>query len=102
MIKRKDITDIRAVHAALKSCRDSTGKPTHRHHYINEARLIHYSLTGRNQAVIDAKPVTRVNRKLYAQVLCINCQLICNGVVYQLRKQVCRQVVENQKGSSST
>jgi len=102
MIKRQASPDIRAVHAALKSYRDCTGKPTHRHHYINEARLIYYSLTGRNQAVSDIKPATRVKRKLHAEVISINRQLISKGVDYQLRKQVCRQVVENQKSKSST
>jgi len=102
MIKRQANPDIFSVHKALKSYRESIGKPTQRHHYINEARLIHYSLTGRNQLACDIKPVTQVKRKLYAQVICINRQLISNGVDYQLRKQVCRQVIENQKGKSST
>jgi hypothetical protein len=86
MIKRKDGTDIRVVHAALKSYRDSTGKTTKQHHYINEVRLIHYSLTGRS----------------HGHVICLNRHLISKGVDYKLRKQVCRQVVENQKGKSST
>jgi hypothetical protein len=97
MKKRQAILDIRSVYAALKSFRESIGKPTHRHHYINEARLIHYALTGRSQAVSDVKPVIRAKRKLYVQVLCINCELISKGIDYQLRKQVSRQVVENQK-----
>ena len=100
MIKRQANPDIRAVQAALKSYRDSIGKPTQRYHYVNEVRLIHYSLTGRNQVVSECKPATRVKREQYAQVLCINRQLISNGVDYQLRKQVCRQVVEKQMGKS--
>jgi hypothetical protein len=101
MIKRQANPDIFSVHKALKSYRESIGKPTQRHHYINEVRLINYSLTGRNQLHSDIKPITRVKRKLYAQVICINRQLISNGVDYQLRKQVCRQVIEK-KGKSST
>jgi len=101
MTKRQASPDIRAVNTALKSYRDSIGKTTQRHHYINEVRLINYSLTGRNQLHSDIKPITRVKRKLYAQVICINRQLISNGVDYQLRKQVCRQVIEK-KGKSST
>jgi hypothetical protein len=102
MIKKKINPDIRIVHTALKSYRDSAGKATQRHHYINEVRLIHYSLTGRTRAVSDIKPATRVKRKLYAQVVCMNCQLISSGVDYHLRKQVCRQVVQKQKGNTST
>jgi len=102
MIKRQASPDIRTVHAALKSYRDSIGKPTQKHHYINEVRLIYYAITGRNQAVSDIKSVTRLKRKLYAQILCINCQLISEGVDYQLRKQVCRQVFQNQKTKSIT
>jgi hypothetical protein len=102
MIKKHPSPDITTLNTTLKSYRDSIGKPTLRHHYINEARLIHYSLTGRNQMVSDIKPATRVKRKLYAEVISISCQLISKGVGYQLRKQVCRQVVENQKSKSST
>jgi len=102
MIKRQANPDIFSVHKALKSYRESIGKPTQRHHYINEVRLINYSLTGRNQLACDIKPVTQVKRKLHAQVISINRQLISKGVDYQLRKQVCRQVIENQKGKSST
>jgi hypothetical protein len=101
MIKSKASPDIHAVHAALKSYRDSIGKPTQKHHYINEVRLIHYAMTGRTQAVSNIKSAARLKRKLYAQALLTNCQLISNGVVYQLRKQVCRQVVENQKAKFS-
>lgn len=101
MIKREASPNMRAVHAALKSYRDSIGKTTQKHHYINEVRLINYSLTGRTQAVNDIKSATRLKRKLYSKVLFMNRHLITCGVDYQLRKQVCRQVVENQKGKSS-
>jgi hypothetical protein len=102
MIKRQASPDIRKVHAALKSYRDSIGKTTKQHHYINEVRLIHYSLTGRSQFISDINTVTRVKRRLYGHVICLNRQLISKGVDYKLRKLVCRQVVENQKGKSST
>ena len=102
MIKREPSPDIRAVHAALKSYRDSIGKPTQKHHYINEVRLIHFSLTGRTQAVSDIKSATRLKQKLYSKVLFMNRHLITGGVDYQLRKQVCRQLVENQKAKFST
>jgi hypothetical protein len=102
MIKRHTIPDIREVHAALKSYRDSIGKPTQKHHYINEVRLIHYSITGRTQAVSDIKSATRLKRRLFSTVLFMNRHLITSGVDYQLRKQVCRQVGKNQKGNFST
>lgn len=102
MITRQPSHDIRTLNKALKSYRDSIDKPTHRHHYINEVRLLHFSLTGRNQAITDIKPTTRVKRKIFAQVLCMNRQLISQGIDYQLRKQVCRQIVENQKNKYST
>ena len=102
MIIRQASHDICALNLALKSYRDSIGKPTQRYHYVNEARLIHYSLTGRNQVTSDIKPVTRLNRKIYTQVVCLNRQLISQGVDYKLRSQVCRQIVENQKNNSPT
>ena len=102
MIKREASPNISAVHAALKSYRDSIGKPTQKHHYINEVRLIHYSITGQTQAVSVIKFATRLKRKLYSKVLFMNRHLIISGVDYQLRKQVCRQVVLNKKGKTST
>ena len=102
MIKREASPDMRAVNAALKSYRESIGKPTQKHHYINEVRLIQYAMTGRTQSVSDIKSATRLKRKLYSKVLFMNCHLITCGVDYQLRKQVCRQVVDNQKAKSST
>jgi hypothetical protein len=99
MIKRHASPDIREVHAALKSYRNSIGKTTQKHHYINEVRLIHYSISGRTQAVSDIKSATRMKRKLYSKVLFMNRHLIISGVDYQLRKQVCRQVGKNQKGT---
>lgn len=91
-----------AMQASLKSYRNSIGKLTQRHHYINEVRLIHFAITGRSQVVSEINSVTRAQRKLYARVICINRQLISEGVDYQLRKMVCRQIVENEKGNSST
>lgn len=96
-MKRKAILNLCSVQAALKNYRDSIGKTTQRHHYINEVRLIHYALTGRAKAISDFKPATREKRKLYTQVLFIDCELISKGIDYQLRKQVCRQVAEKQK-----
>jgi hypothetical protein len=101
MINKLASHDDRTLNAALKSYRDSIGKLTHRHHYVNEARLIHYALTGRGQRVCTVKPVTRVKRKLHAEVISINRQLISKGVDYLLRKQVCRQIVQNQKNKFS-
>lgn len=102
MIMRNVRPDLRIVNDALKKYRDSIGKITQRHHYINEARLVHFAFTGRSQAVSETKPVTRVRRKLYARVVCVNSKLIREGVDYQLRKLVCRQIAEKQKGNSST
>ena len=102
MIKRNLRPDLRTVHTALKRHREDIGKPTQRHHYINEARLIHFAMTGHTKFVSHIKPATRMLRKLYERVICINRQLISEGVDYQLRKLVCGQIVKNEKGNSST
>lgn len=102
MIKRQATPNIQEVHKALKSYRESIGKITERIHYINEARLINYSLTGENRPICNVKHLNRLKRKQYAQVICINRELICNGVDYRLRKQVCRQVIEKQRNKTST
>jgi len=102
MIKRQPSPDIRAVNTTLKSYRDSIGKPTQRHHYINEAKLIRFAMSGRNQRICDIKAPTRMQRKLYERVLNLSCSLIKEGIDFKLRKQVCRQLVENHKATKST
>lgn len=94
--------NIGSVQTALKNYRDSIGKPTDRHHYMNEARLIRYAISGRSQVVGDIKPVTRAQRKLFKRVIDMNRQLISEGFNYQLRKLVCREIAENQKNKSAT
>lgn len=102
MKKTKALPSISPVHDALRSYRESIGKPTERHHFVNEARLIRYAISGRSQVVSDIMPVTRAQRKLFKRVIDMNRQLISEGVNYQLRKLVCRQMVENYKSNSST
>ncbi len=102
MIKKNVKPDLRLMNDALKCHRNSIGKKTEKHHYVNEAGLINFAMTGRTKVVSDIKPATRAQRKLHARVICINRQLICEGVNYQLRKMVCRQIVENEKGNTST
>lgn len=99
--KRKNI-NIGAVHAKLKNYRDSIGKVTQHYHFINEARLIHFAMYGRNQQSCEVNFLPRVNRKLYQRIISLNCQLIDEGVDYKHRKQVCRQTVENCKTGLST
>ena len=99
--KRKFI-NIGAVHARLKNYRDSIGKVTQHYHFSNEARLIHFAMYGRNKHSCEVNFLTRAKRKLYQRIICLNCQLIDEGVDYKLRKQVCRQTVENYKTRLST
>lgn len=94
--------DLSSMQYTLKGYRKSLGKETQPHHYVNEVRLIRFAISGRFQVVSDIKPVTRAQRKLFKRVIDMNRQLISEGVNYQLRKLVCRQIVENQKNKSTT
>lgn len=58
----------KAKPGGLPSGRRGGGKPTQRHHYINEVRLIHYAITGRTQAVSYIKSATRLKRKLASRI----------------------------------
>lgn len=102
MNQKKALASISPVHDALKSYRESIGKLTDRHHYINETRLIQFAISGRNQRINNIKVITRQKRKLYERVIRMNCHLISEGINYQQRKQVCRQLVENHKARTST
>ena len=85
--------NIASVQAALKLQRDSLGKETKPHHYINEVRLLRYALSGDAKTPFHLKSMTGIENWLARRVICYNRRLIRAHVSYKLRKQACRQLV---------
>ena len=73
--KRKYI-NIGSVQTALKKYRDSLGKETKPHHFINELRLIKYAMTGDNKQAYDLSNPPREHLTTLRRVICMNRRLI--------------------------
>ena len=85
--------NISSVQTALKNYRNSLGKETKPHHYINELRLIRFSMTGGSKQAYDLSNPPREHLRTLRRVICINRRLIRLHVSYALRKQACRAFV---------
>ena len=96
--------NIGSVQTALKNYHDSIGKETKPYHFINEARLIRYAMTGDFKTIFDYKNLTREKQRVLRRVLCMDCRLIKSHVDYKLRKQTCRELVikHSEKTNSNT
>ena len=86
-------TNISSVQTALKKHRDSLGKETKPHHYINEMRLIRFAMTGDSKQAYDLSNTPREHMTMLRRVICMNQRLIGLHVAYALRKQACRAFV---------
>ena len=93
VVTRKINFDIRAMQTALKKHRDSLGKETKQHHYINELRLIRFAMTGDAKQKYDLSNPPREHLTTLRRVICMNRRLIGMHVPYALRKQACRSFV---------
>jgi hypothetical protein len=90
---KSTILDIAAVQTALKNYRDSIGKETQPRHYINEIRLIYFSVVGNCKPPCDLKSLPRHKLHLARRAACKNIQLIKLHVSYEDRKQACRETI---------
>ena len=93
MKKTKLNLSIGSVQTALKKYRDSLGKETKPHHYINELRLIKFAMTGDANQTYDLSNPPREHLTTLSRVICINRRLIGMHVAYAQRKQACRDFV---------
>jgi hypothetical protein len=85
--------NIGSIQAALKKYRDSLGKETKQHHYINELRLIKFAMTGDAKQPYDLSNPPREHLSTLRRVICKNRRLIGMHVPYVQRKQACRDFV---------
>jgi hypothetical protein len=92
-ITRKINFGIRAMQTALKKQRDSLGKETKPHHYINELRLIRFTMTGDSKQAYDLSNPPREHLSTLRRVICMSRRLIGMHVPLAQRKQACRDFV---------
>jgi hypothetical protein len=85
----------------LRMTRESAGKPTEKHHYINEARLINWVLTGHFTA-LDRDSLSEPELDLLARLEERNACLIGMGLSYQLRKQALTEYLPSRQVCFST
>lgn len=85
--------NIGSIQTALKKYRDSLGKETKQHHYINELRLIKFAMTGDAKQTYDLSNPPREHLSTLRRVICKNRRLIGMHVPYAQRKQACRDFV---------
>jgi len=85
--------NIGSVQTALKKHRDSLGKETKQHHYINEVSLIRFAMTGNSKQTYDLSNTPREHLSTLHRVICMNRRLIGLHVTYAQRKQACRDFV---------
>ena len=94
--------NIGLVQNAIKNYHDSIGKETKPHHFINEARLVRFAMTGSFKATFDYKNLTREQQRMLRRVLCMDCRLIKSHVDYKLRKEACRELVTKNQRKKQT
>jgi len=94
--------NISSVQKALKESRESIGKETKPHHYVNEVNLIRYAMIGENKTPLDLKNLSRAQMPVLRRVICLNRLLILSHVDYKLRKQDCRELVIKHEQKSHT
>jgi hypothetical protein len=85
--------NIDSVQTSLKKYRDSLGKETKPHHYINELRLVKFAMTGDAKQAYDLSNPPREQLTTLRRVICMSRRLIGMHVPYALRKQACRAFV---------
>ena len=85
--------NISSIQTALKKHRDSLGKETKQHHYINELRLIKFAMTGDSKQKYDLSDPPREHLTMLRRVICMSRRLIGLHVDYAQRKQACRDFV---------
>lgn len=80
------------MQTVLKDYRHSLGKETNPYHYVNEAILINYAVTGSSQGCYHNVAETRALYRAIRRVVCLNMRLIRLHVPYKDRKKSCRDL----------
>lgn len=98
--RREVAHEFRHVAEMLQDVRADAGKSTAAHHFINEARLIRFALTGDTAAPLNREHLSRDDLKLLGKVERLDMRLIARGAPYTERKAACRALVLRARGLS--
>lgn len=82
----------------LQEVRADAGKQTERHHFMNEAKLMRFALTGSESAKWDRDNLPREDLKLLGKVERLDMRLIARGMPFHDRKAACRALVLEARG----
>jgi len=91
MTRNHTLLDIGSVQTALKKSRDSRGKETKPHHYVNEIRLIRYAMTGSCKMPFDLKNLPAEQIPVLHRIIRLSRRFIKLHVEYKQRKLACRE-----------
>ncbi len=90
-IRHQATTSHKIMDEALRVTREGQGKVSQKHHYINEARMINWALTG-EFSVLDRDRVPEADLSLLATLEVRNTFMIVQGLPYKKRKSVLKTV----------
>lgn len=96
--RREVAHEFRHVAEMLQDVRADAGKPTAAHHFINEARLIRFAMTGDMATPLDRERLTRDELRALGAVERLDMRLIARGMTYAERKAACRSKVLQARG----
>lgn len=86
-LRHASASSFKVANDILKMVREANDKDTEQHHYINEARLVNWVLTGEFKGV-DRDTLSTGQLDLLAHLQERNAVLIGRGLEYQLRKNM--------------
>ncbi len=95
--RREVAQEFRHVAEMLVDVRADAGKPTEAYHFINEARLIRYAMTGDGSQPLDRDHMTPRDLRVLGAVERLDMRLIARGTPYAERKTACRALALSQQ-----
>lgn len=96
--RREVAQEFRHVAEMLQDVRADAGKSTAAHHFINEARLIRFAMTGDTAAPLDRQRLTCDELHTLGAIERLDMRLIARGMSYAERKAACRSKVLQARG----
>lgn len=84
-MRHEAASSFKVMNEVLRLTRDEAGKDVHPHHYINEARLVNFVLTGTFSG-LDRNALSADDLDLLARLEARNAVLLAKGLSYEARK----------------
>lgn len=84
-LRHEAMSSFKVMAEVLKVSRETAGKSVAPHHYVNEARLVNWALTGEFRSV-DRNSLSASELDVLAKLEALNSVLLATGVDYATRK----------------